>query len=85
MMGHRLWTKGDYGTMHRVHCSITIVGSGGPEACQREPQNLEVRPVLSEGGDVLGRNLSWICVTKGLEYFVRLRWREDGGVLGPSF
>ena len=67
--------------MHRVHCSITIVGSGGPEACQREPQNLEVRPVLSEGGDVLGRNLSWICVTKGLEYFVRSRWGEDGG--GP--
>merc|ERR1711862_842221 len=27
-----------------------------------------------------GRNLSWICVTKGLAYFVRLRWwRRWGG------
>merc|ERR1711982_220483 len=36
-----------------VHCSLTIVESGGPEACQRELQNLEIWPAQLGGGDVL--------------------------------
>ena len=57
-----------------------------PEAWQRKPQNLEVWPVHCGGGDVLGQNSSWICITEELAYFVRfLRCGEDGGVLGPSF
>ena len=42
-----------------------------PEAWQRKPQNLEVWPVHCGGGDVLGQNLSWICITEELAYFVR--------------
>ena len=59
---------------------LTNYRSSIPEAWQRKPQNLEVWPVHCGGGDVLGQNSSWICITEELAYFVRFAlWRRWGG------